>query len=118
MAVNGVNTENPSTSQQNINNYTFEDANSTASSARTLQMSLLENKLELEMANMSRTIKDTVTGLTEYMNSKLSEVDSKFNNLLADLAPTRIPIMIMYFSVCLPANLLQEKTYETWLGTK
>ena len=87
-SVNRGNTENPSTSQQNINNDTFEDANSIASSAGTLQMSLLENKLESEMANMSRTIKDTVTSLTEYMNTKLSEVDSKFNNLLADLVPT------------------------------
>lgn len=75
-SVNVGNTDNPSTSQQNINNDTFDDANSIASSAGTLQMSLLENKLESEMANMSRTIKDTVTSLTEYMNSKLSEVDS------------------------------------------
>ena len=87
-SVNEGNKDNPSTSQQNINNDTFDDANSIASSAGTLQMSLLENKLESKMANMSRTIKDTVTSLTEYMNSKLSEVDSKFNNLLADLVPT------------------------------
>ena len=44
-SVNGGNTDNPSTSQQNINNDTFDDGNSIASSAGTLQMSLLENKL-------------------------------------------------------------------------
>ena len=42
----GNNTNTPSTSQQNTNNDTFDDANSIASLASTLQMSILENRLE------------------------------------------------------------------------
>ena len=57
--------DNPSSSQQNIGNETLDDVQSVASSANSLQMSL-----------------------PEQMNQKLNEVDTKFNNLLADLVPT------------------------------
>ena len=80
--------DNPSSSQQNIGNETLDDVQSVASSANSLQMSMLENKLESEMIKMSRMVKDTISGLTEQMNQKLNEVDTKFNNLLADLVPT------------------------------
>ena len=32
-------------------------------------------------------MKDTVAGLTEHVNQKLSEVDRKFQNVIADLIP-------------------------------
>ena len=80
--------DNPSSSQQNIGNETLDDVQSVASSANSLQMSMLENKLESEMIKMSRMVKDTISGLTEQMNQKLNEVNTKFNNLLADLVPT------------------------------
>lgn len=83
----GDNTNNPSTSQQNLNNDTLDDDNSVPSSAGTLQMSLLENRVETELTKMGKMMKDTVTGLTEHMNQRLDEVDRKFNNLLADLVP-------------------------------
>ena len=83
----GNNTNTPSTSQQNTNNDNFDDANSNASSASTLQMSMLENRLESEMAKLGNMVKDTVAGLTEHVNQKLGETDRKFQNLLADLMP-------------------------------
>ena len=83
----GNNTNTPSTSQQNTNNDTLNDDISIPSSAGTLQMSMLENRLENEMTKMGKMMKDTVTGLTEHMNQRLNEVDRKFNTLLADLVP-------------------------------
>ena len=77
----------PSTSQQNHNNDTLNDDISIPSSAGTLQMSMLENRLENEMTKMGKMMKDTVSGLTEHMNQRLNEVDRKFNTLLADLVP-------------------------------
>ena len=41
--------DNPSSSQQNIGNETLDDVQSVASSANSLQMSMLENKLELQV---------------------------------------------------------------------
>lgn len=78
---------NPSTSQQNMD-VTFDDDHSVANSASTLQMSMLESRMESEMTKMSKMVKDTVSCLTEHMNQKLREVDTKFNNLLSDLIPT------------------------------
>ena len=78
---------NPSTSRQNHNNDTLNDDISIPSSADTLQMSMLENRLENEMTKMGKMMKDTVSGLTEHMNQRLNEVDRKFNTLLADLVP-------------------------------
>ena len=83
----GNNTNAPSTSQQNTNNDNFDDANSIASSASTLQMSILESRLESEMTKLGKMVKDTVAGLTEHVNQKLVETDRKFQNLLADLMP-------------------------------
>ena len=60
---------------------------SVASSANSLQMSMLENKLESEMTKLGNMVKDTVAGLTEHVNQKLSETDRKSQNLLADLIP-------------------------------
>ena len=85
----GNNTNTPSTSQQNTTNDNFDDANSIASSASTLQMSILENRLESEMTKLGNMVKDTVPGLTEHVNQKLGETDRKFQNLLADLMPAR-----------------------------
>ena len=83
----GDNIINPSTSQQNDNNDTLNDDISIPSSAGTLQMSMLENRLENEMTKMGKMMKDAVTGLTEHMNQRLNEVDRKFNTVLADLVP-------------------------------
>ena len=58
----GNNTNTPSTSQQNTNNDNLDDANSIASSASTLQMSMLENRLESEMTKLGNMVKDTVAG--------------------------------------------------------
>ena len=80
--------DNPSTSQQNIANETLDDVQSVASSSNSLQMSMLENKLESEMIKMVRMVRDTISDLTEQTNRKLNEVDTKFNTLLADLVPT------------------------------
>ena len=48
---------------------------------------MLENKLESELAKMGKIMQDTVSYLTEHMNQKLTELDSKFNNLVADIHP-------------------------------
>ena len=40
---------NPSTSHQNVGNETYNDCHSTASSASSLQLSMLESKLDSEM---------------------------------------------------------------------
>ena len=50
-------------------------------------MSLLESRIESEMSTLGNMIKDTVAGLTEHVNQKLSEVDRKFQNVIADLIP-------------------------------
>ena len=50
---------NPSTSQEQTTEETF-DTQSVASSASELQMSLLENKLENEMAKMANIVKDSL----------------------------------------------------------
>ena len=39
------------------------------------------------MTNLGNMMKDTVAGLSEHVNKKLSEIDRKFQNLLADLIP-------------------------------
>ena len=78
---------NPSTSQQNIDNETYDDGHSVASSAGSLQLSFLESKLDTEMTKMGRMVQDTVSSLSEIMNQKLTEIDTKFNNLVADLIP-------------------------------
>ena len=81
---------NPSTSQEQITEETF-DTQSVASSASELQMSLLENKLENEMAKMANIVKDTVSSLqqsvsslTERFEKKFSEVEQKLSSLAAD----------------------------------
>ena len=87
----GNSTNNPSTSQQGvIDNGNIDDASSIASSASTLQMSMLENRLESEMTRLGNMVKDTVAGLTEHVNQRLSETDKRFQNLLADLIPARL----------------------------
>ena len=48
---------------------------------------MLENKFESEMTKLGYMVKNTVAGLTEHVNQKLSETDRKFQNLLADLIP-------------------------------
>ena len=50
-------------------------------------MPILENKLESELAKMGKIMQDTVSYLTEHMNQKLTALDSKFNNLVADVHP-------------------------------
>ena len=57
-----------STSQTQITEEIF-DTQSVASSASELQMSLLENKLENEMAKMANIVKDTVSSLQESVSS-------------------------------------------------
>lgn len=78
---------NPSTSQQNVGNETYDDGHSVASSAGTLQLSLLESKLDSEMTKMGRMMQDTVSSLSEIMNQRLTDLDTKFNHLVADLVP-------------------------------
>ena len=78
---------NPSTSQQNMCNETYDDGHSVASSAGSLQLTFLESKLDSEMTKMGRMVQDTVSSLSEIMNQKLTELDMKFNNLVADLVP-------------------------------
>ena len=73
-----------------IGNGNIDDASSIASSASTLQMSMLENRLESEMTRLGNMVKDTVAGLTEHVNQRLSETDKRFQNLLADLIPARL----------------------------
>ena len=77
----------PSISQQKLGNETLDNVQSVASSANSLQMSILENKLESEMIKMCRMVRDTISGLAEQMNRKFNEVGTKFNNLLADFVP-------------------------------
>ena len=76
-----------STSQHNMDTETYNDGNSIASSADSLQMSLLESKLESEITKMSKMMQDTISCLTEHMNQKFTELDTKFNNLVADIIP-------------------------------
>ena len=78
---------NPSTSHQNAGNETYDDGHSVASSAGSLQLSMLESKLDSEMLKMGRMVQDTVSSLSEIMNQKLTELDTKFNNLVADIVP-------------------------------
>lgn len=78
---------NPPTSHQNAGNETYDDGHSVASSAGSLQLSMLESKLDSEMIKMGRMMQDTVSSLTEIMNQKLTELDTKFNNLVADIVP-------------------------------
>lgn len=86
-SMNEANINIPSTSQQNICNETYEDGHSVASSAGSLQLTFLESKLDSEMTKMGRMVQDTVSSLSEIMNQKLTEIDMKFNNLVADLIP-------------------------------
>ena len=81
------NLNSPSTSHHVEGNETFDDNNSVVSSASSVQISMLENKLESELAKMGKIMQDTVSYLTEHMNQKLTELDSKFNNLVADIHP-------------------------------
>ena len=82
-----VNMNTAPTSHYNMNTETDNDDNSVASSANTLQMSLLENKLESEITKMGKIMQDTISCLTEHMDQKLTELDAKFNSLVADIAP-------------------------------
>ena len=79
----------PSTSQQNTTNENnmYGDDNSLASSANSLQMSMLESKLESEITKMGKMMQDTISSLSEHMDQKLAEINSKFNNLVADITP-------------------------------
>ena len=77
-----------STSQGDSDHEQYDDENSVASSAGTLQMSMLENKLESEISKMGEIMQNTLSSLSEYMNQKLTELDTKLNNLAADLQPT------------------------------
>ena len=86
-SMNEDNINIPSTSQQNICNETYDDGHSVASSAGSLQLTFLESKLDSEMTKMGRMVQDTVSSLSEIMNQKLTELDMKFNNLVADLIP-------------------------------
>ena len=49
-----MNMNSPSTSQQNSGNETYEDGNSIPSSANSLQMSMLESKLDSEITKMGK----------------------------------------------------------------
>ena len=82
-----VNMNTASTSKHNIDTETYNDGNSIPSSANSLQMSLLENKLESEITKMAKMMQDTISCLTEHMNQKFTELDTKFNNLVADIIP-------------------------------
>ena len=86
-SVNEDNINIPSTPQQNICNETYDDGHSVASSAGSLQLTFLESKLDSEMTIMGRMVQDTVSSLSEIMNQKLTELDMKFKNLVADLIP-------------------------------
>ncbi|MEW8544977.1 MAG: hypothetical protein AB2693_15740, partial [Candidatus Thiodiazotropha sp.] len=86
-SMNEGNVNDQSTSQQNISHEDYDDGHSVANSASSLQMSLLESKLDSEMMKMGKMVQDTVSSLSEFMNQKLTELDSKFNNLVADLVP-------------------------------
>ena len=76
-----------STSQHNMDTETYNDGNSITSSADSLQMSLLESKLESEITKMSKMMQYTISCLTEHMNQKFTKLDTKFNNLVADIIP-------------------------------
>ena len=67
------NLNSPSTSHRVEGNETFDDNNSVVSSASSVQISMLENKLESELAKMGKIMQDTVSYLTEHMNQKLTE---------------------------------------------
>ena len=82
-----VNMNTASTSKHNMDTETYNDGNSIVSSANSLQMSLLENKLESEITKMSKMMQDTISCLTEHMNQKFTELYTKFNNLVADIIP-------------------------------
>lgn len=82
-----MNMNSPSTSQQNSGNETYEDGNSIPSSANSLQMSMLESKLDSEITKMGKMMQNAISGLTEHVNQKLTSLDTKFNNLIADLVP-------------------------------
>ena len=86
-SMNEDNINIPSTSQHNICNETYDDGHSVASSAGSLQLTFLESKLDSEMTKIGRMVQDTVSFLSEIMNQKLTELDVKFNNLVADLFP-------------------------------
>lgn len=67
------------------------DARSDASSASTLQMSMLENRLESEMTKMATMVKNTVSSLQNTISStleqferKFAEIDHKLNSLAAE----------------------------------
>ena len=79
----------PSTSQQNTTNENnmYGDDNSLASSANSLQMSMLQSKLESEITKMGKMMQNTISSLSEHMDQKLAEINSKFNNLVADITP-------------------------------
>ena len=82
------NTNQASTSQGDSDHERYDDENSVASSAGLLQMSILENKLESEISKMGEIMQNTLLSLSEHMNHKLTELDTKLKNLVADLQPT------------------------------
>ena len=82
-----VNMNTTSTSQYNIDTETYNDGNSDASSANSLQISLLENKLDAEITKKGKIMQDTISSLTEHTNLKFTELDTKFKSLVADITP-------------------------------
>ena len=71
------NTNQASTSQGDSDHERYDDENSVACSAGTLQMSILENKLESEISKMGEIMQNTLSSLSEHMNQKLTELDTK-----------------------------------------
>ena len=60
-----VNMNTVSTSQYNIDTETYNDGNLIANSANSLQMSLLEKKLETEITKMGKMLRDAISCLTD-----------------------------------------------------
>lgn len=85
-SVNEDSINNPSTSH-NAGNETDDDGHLVARSAGSLQMSMLGSKLDSEMITLARMMQDTVSALSEITNQKLTELDTQFNNLVADIDP-------------------------------
>ena len=80
----------PHTSPENIGDESIH-AQSGASSASALQMSMLENRLENEMTKMASMVKNTVSTLqstisatVEQFEKKFAEVEQKLNCLATD----------------------------------
>ena len=75
---------------RHIDDEAFETQSNT-SSASELQMSMLENKLENEMAKMTNIVKSTVSSLqnsvsklTDQFERKFSQIEQKLNSIASD----------------------------------